>query len=247
MSKSSFQKPNGCFWAIIPAGGSGARFSNSRNKLLAPLASKPVIWHSIRAFLHHPWISGVIVLTSELSCADYQSFFEADSRLIWDRGGHERRSSVWNGLLRVPPEATHVVIHDAARPLVSKALIEHVIFEACSETNVGAIAAFPITDTLKKEALSSTGCIEKTIDRKILWGAQTPQVFETAILKKAHQTVPHHLSVTDDAQLIELASLGDVKLCASTSQNLKITTESDLLLAQAIWDLSAKKGLPDSI
>jgi len=238
MSISSPQKPQGCFWAIIPAGGSGTRFSNSHNKLAASLASKPVIWHSINAFLNHPWISGVIVLASESNWDEYQSFYEEeDNRLIWGAGGHDRRASVWNGLLQVPPEATHVLIHDAARPLVSKALIEDVILAACSETNVGAIAAFPITDTLKKEDISSDGCIEKTIDRKVLWGAQTPQAFKADILKQAHQAVPHHLPVTDDAQLIELASLGHVQLCASTSQNLKITTEYDLLLAQAIWNL----------
>jgi 2-C-methyl-D-erythritol 4-phosphate cytidylyltransferase len=243
MSISSPQKPDACFWTIIPAGGSGTRFSSQQNKLAAPLASKPVIWHSISAFLNHPWISGVIVLASESNCAEYQSFFKEDSRLLWGVGGHDRRASVWNGLLQVPSEATHVLIHDAARPLVSKALIEDVILAACSEANVGAIAAFSITDTLKKEDISSAGCIEKTIDRKVLWGAQTPQAFKADVLKQAHQAVPHHLPVTDDAQLIELASLGYVQLCASTSQNLKITTESDLLLAQALWNLTDRVGL----
>src|SRR6478609_8689846 len=126
MSQSSPSKPIGCFWAIIPAGGSGARFSNQQNKLLALLDSKPVLWHSIAAFLNHPWISGVIVLASESNLADYQSLFQDKDRLIWGIGGSDRRASVWNGLCRLPSEATHAVIHDAARPLLSKALIDTV-------------------------------------------------------------------------------------------------------------------------
>jgi 2-C-methyl-D-erythritol 4-phosphate cytidylyltransferase len=237
MTNSLMLKPNGrSFWAIIPAGGTGSRFSLHQNKLLAFLDEKPVIWHSVQAFLNHPWIEGVIVMASEQNLTDYQSYFENNSRLKWAIGGINRRETVCNGLNLLPSEVSHVVIHDAARPLVSAELIETVILAACEESCVGAIAAIPVSDTLKKSNLGNS-LIEQTVDRQNMWGAQTPQVFQTHTLKKAHQLVPLNAMITDDAQLIELTHLGQVQLCASLSNNLKITTEADLRLAQALKQL----------
>lgn len=231
-------KPKGCFWAIIPAAGTGSRYSPHQNKLLAPLGEKPVIWHSVQAFLNHPWIEGVIVLASELTLAQYQSYFDENPRLKWGVGGADRRETVLNGLNLLPIQSDYVVIHDAARPMISDDLIKAVILAACEELYVGSIAAIPVSDTLKKASSPNTPTIEQTVNRQNLWCVQTPQVFQAQTLKKAHQKIPLSESVTDDAQLVELAQLGHVHLCMSTSANLKITTESDLLLAKALKALS---------
>jgi 2-C-methyl-D-erythritol 4-phosphate cytidylyltransferase len=236
----SLLKPTGNFWVIIPAGGSGQRFSTSQDKLLAELGDQRVLWHSITPLLSHPWISGVVVVASAVQQAAYQALFETQTKLSWTTGGDDRRASVWQGLLKIPDTATHVVIHDAARPFLSSELIESVIRAATQKGNVGAIAALPIHDTVKQGQSRDPACIARTHDRSSLWRAQTPQVFNREILIQAHQHLAQTTPVTDDAQLIELAELGSVELVPSDSLNLKVTTPDDLRLARAYWELSQK-------
>ena len=141
-------------------------------------------------------------------------------------GGPRRQDSVRLGLEALP-ECRWVVVHDGARPLVTAALIEAGL-AAAAETGA-AIAAVPLADTLKEAA--EDGLIRRTLDRRNLWAAQTPQVFEYELLREAHRLAQGE--ATDDAALVE--ALGRrVKVFPGSPRNLKVTTAADLALAQAL-------------
>jgi 2-C-methyl-D-erythritol 4-phosphate cytidylyltransferase len=245
--KASPINPNGCLWALVPAGGSGQRFSSTEDKLLAQIDGRSVLSHSVNCLLSHPWVEGVVLIASEPQQAVYGTLLDLEIPTLLSSqnlrvvtGGRDRRASVWQGLQQIPQQATHVLIHDAARPFLNAGLIESVVSVAMYNKVAGAIAASPVYDTVKQSSLldDQPASIVKTLDRSTLWRAQTPQVFHLRTLLQAHQIVPLDTPVTDDAQLIELAQLGDVRLVSSDSLNLKITTAEDLRLAQAYWQLS---------
>jgi 2-C-methyl-D-erythritol 4-phosphate cytidylyltransferase len=142
-------------------------------------------------------------------------------------GGDTRRASVAAGLERVPTEV--VVVHDAARPLVTRAAVEAVVaaLEGCD----GALVAVPVDETLKRVVDER---VVSTVDRSGLWRAQTPQAFRTEVLRAAHRRAAEEgLDASDDAQLVERGG-GQIGVVASTSGNLKITYPEDFLVAQAL-------------
>ena len=145
------------------------------------------------------------------------------------RGGDWRSESVRNALAAAP-EATVVVVHDAARPLVTPDLVARCIdaLEGCD----GAIAAARVTDTVKEAGPS--GLVERTLERDRLWAVQTPQVFRADVLRRALDTSTEVLATaTDDASLVERAG-GTVRVVESPPDNLKVTTDLDLRMAEAI-------------
>jgi 2-C-methyl-D-erythritol 4-phosphate cytidylyltransferase len=146
------------------------------------------------------------------------------------RGGESRSASVRNALAAAP-EATIAVVHDAARPLVSRELVERCI--AALEPGVdGAIAAVPMTDTVKEAA--SDGRVLRTLDRSALWSIQTPQVFRADVLRRALERDALALAAaTDDAALVE--ELGaTVRVVESFPENIKVTKEHDLRIVEAL-------------
>jgi 2-C-methyl-D-erythritol 4-phosphate cytidylyltransferase len=150
-------------------------------------------------------------------------------------GGATRAQSVANALEAVGTEL--VAIHDAARPLVTPELIEAVVaILAADPRAAGAIAAAPVTDTIKQvpeQAPASPG-IESTLDRGRLWAAQTPQVFHVAALREALHADPDQLAAaTDEAMLVEEAG-GKVLIHAASAENLKVTTPLELRLAELL-------------
>ena len=145
------------------------------------------------------------------------------------RGGNWRSESVRNALAAAP-EATVVVVHDAARPLVTPELVARCIdaLEGCD----AAIAATRVTDTVKEAG--PPGLVERTLDRDRLWAVQTPQVFRADVLRRALGASAEVLAAaTDDASLVERAG-GTVRVVESSPDNLKVTTELDLRMAEAI-------------
>jgi 2-C-methyl-D-erythritol 4-phosphate cytidylyltransferase len=143
-------------------------------------------------------------------------------------GGAERADSVRAGLAKVSPEATHIAIHDAARPMVTPGEVDRV-FAAAVQTGA-AILATPVTATLKRVV---DGRIVATQPRESLWAAQTPQAFELGLYRRAVEA-SEGAAVTDDAQLVE--RLGEpVTIVEGSPQNLKITTQEDLKLASSIF------------
>jgi 2-C-methyl-D-erythritol 4-phosphate cytidylyltransferase len=232
-------KPEGTIWAVMPAGGSGLRYSATEDKLLAAITGIPVLQHTITGLLAAPSISGITLVCSARNRETYQSLITRhfpNAPVHFVPGGATRRDSVYNGLNSLPPEVDIVVIHDAARPLIRSEWIEHAIAQVKQGAS-GAIVAIPVYDTLKQAqpgGNTQMPCIQTTLDRSLLWRAQTPQVFNRQILMQAHTQVPHDIPVTDDAQLVELANLGKVVLIPGDERNLKITTPADIQMAEAL-------------
>jgi 2-C-methyl-D-erythritol 4-phosphate cytidylyltransferase len=221
-----------CAGAIIVAAGSSQRMRGV-DKLFAPLAGRPVLAHSVAAFVSHPSIGETVVVTSSANEEATRALVaELAPRARVVLGGARRRDSVRAGLEALA-DCEYVVVHDAARPMVTAALIDAAL-EGAREVGA-ALCAVPITDTVKRSEPS--GRVSSTVTRQGLWLAQTPQAFRTDLLLRAHRTV--ELDVTDDAALIEL--LGEpVKLVLGSTRNLKISQPEDLALARAL--LAAAEG-----
>jgi len=218
----------GSVGAIIAAAGQSRRFGEG-DKLFAPLAGRPLILHTLIAFEVCRAVDRVVLVLAAESLERGRRLVEAagfDKVAAVCPGGPRRRDSVRLGLEALG-ECRWVVVHDGARPLVTAALIEAAL-AAAAETGA-AIAAVPVVDTLKEAAEDSL--ITRTLDRRNLWAAQTPQVFAYELLCEAHRLAAN--DATDDAALVE--ALGRrVKVFPGSPRNLKVTTAADLALAQAL-------------
>jgi 2-C-methyl-D-erythritol 4-phosphate cytidylyltransferase len=200
-------------WAVVVAGGSGTRFG--RPKQLEPLGGRRVIDWSIDAM--RPHVAGVVVVGSaELGTASELAVTAVVP------GGATRSESVRSGLGGLPPSATHVMVHDAARPLVADATVGAVA-AALVDGAEAVVPVVPITDTVR----SVDG---GTVDRSRFVAAQTPQGFSVSVLRRAHGS---GADGTDDAGLVEAAGVSVVHVPGSAN-NLKITFPHDLLVAEAL-------------
>jgi 2-C-methyl-D-erythritol 4-phosphate cytidylyltransferase len=230
-------------WAVVPAGGSGSRFSAHQDKLLASLGGKPVLVRTVESLLGCSMLAGIVIVASQQNQALYQAVLSEAfpaAPLLFAVGGASRRASVYQGLLALPEAAEIVVIHDAARPLVRLATLQAAI-EGVKAPVVGTLAAIPVVDTIKK--VGSSGIVQRTVDRATLWKAQTPQVFMRSLLQKAHEQVSSSIESTDDAQLMELAGLGPIQIIPGSESNLKITGLDDLPLAESFLNAQAQTPL----
>ena len=203
---------------IIPAGGSGERLGADRPKAFVVCAGRPLLEWSLE-------VLGEVC--DRVVGAMPQGYDEGPDRV---RGGESRSASVRNAV-DAAPEASMFVVHDAARPLVTRDLVERCI--AAIEPGIdGAIAAVPMTDTVKEVA--TDGRVLRTLDRSTLWAVQTPQVFRADILRRALERDAAALAAaTDDAWLVDDAG-GVVTVVESFPENLKVTRESDLRIAEAL-------------
>jgi 2-C-methyl-D-erythritol 4-phosphate cytidylyltransferase len=199
---------------VIPAGGSGERLGADRPKAFVVCAGRPLIEWSLEV------LEAVCDRVVVAAPADWL-------RPGWVEGGPSRSASVRNALAAAP-EARTAVVHDAARPLVTRELVE-----ACVGALMGvdgAIAAAPVADTIK-EAYPD-GTVLRTLDRSRLWAVQTPQVFRAEALRRALDIDDSALAAaTDDASLLEAAG-GTVRLVEAPPENFKVTTEADLARAE---------------
>ena len=217
---------------IIVAAGSGSRTGSKELKQFRWVAGKPMLLHSLQTFQARPEVAMVVCVLPREHVADPPPWiFQCDTdRLLLSIGGRHRSESVSNGLEDLPPECEIVVIHDAARPLVSQETIGRVIDEA--RKGNGAVAALPVSDTLKR--VDSSGKVVVTVDRLGLWRAQTPQAFPRAVIERAHREAREADRVaTDDAALCEQIGL-PVVVVRGSERALKITEESDFSLAEAL-------------
>ena len=235
--------------ALIVAAGSSVRFGGAVPKTYAMLGGQPVLSHSLQTLGAHPAIDAVRVVIQE----DHRQLY---AQTLTDRraspkilepvlGGGERQESVRLGLESIAPLAPQtVIIHDAARPLLTSTLIERVLAPVQTENSgvSGAIAALPVSDTIKRSTTETTSAgqplIAKTVDRRNLWRAQTPQAFDFRAIVAAHQMAVNDVH-TDDAAIAEASGL-DVALVPGEMENLKITNAEDL--ARAEMFLSAQRG-----
>ncbi|MCX5941420.1 MAG: 2-C-methyl-D-erythritol 4-phosphate cytidylyltransferase [Cyanobium sp. LacPavin_0818_WC50_MAG_67_9] len=218
---------------LIAAAGSGRRMGAEGNKLLLPVAGRPVLAWTLEAALACPaihWIGIVGQPVDAEAIAEIVAAAGPDRPVQWILGGDTRQESVCRGLAALPAEAAGVLIHDGARCLVEPALLER----CAAAVNGGAavIAATPVTDTIKQ--VDGAGTITGTPDRRGLWAAQTPQGFPVAQLRTAHATATAEgWSVTDDAALFERLGL-PVQVLEAPPSNIKLTTRFDLTVAEAV-------------
>jgi 2-C-methyl-D-erythritol 4-phosphate cytidylyltransferase len=203
---------------IIPAGGSGERLGADRPKAFVVCAGRPLIEWSLE-------VLGAVC--DRVVVAAPEGYDEGPDRV---RGGESRSASVRNAVEAV--EDTDIfVVHDAARPLVTRELVERCI-DAIEPGIDGAIAAIPMTDTVKEVAVDHR--VLRTLDRSTLWAVQTPQVFRADILRRALERDAAALAAaTDDAWLVDDAG-GVITVVESYPENLKVTRESDLRIAEAL-------------
>jgi 2-C-methyl-D-erythritol 4-phosphate cytidylyltransferase/2-C-methyl-D-erythritol 2,4-cyclodiphosphate synthase len=214
--------------AIIAAGGRSTRFGGDRPKQLLMLAGRPILARSIDAFVCSPLVDDIVVaLPPDVFIALPDYLRSRDHRIDLVEGGRRRQDSVANAFARVAGRADVVVVHDAARPLVSVDLIRRTI-EAAAETGA-AIAAVRAHDTVKRG--DASGLVTATLPRDEIYLAQTPQAFRTAVLRHALAVADQTAPATDEAMLAERAG-HHVKLVTGDPLNLKITTPEDLAMAE---------------
>ncbi len=219
--------------AIVPAAGEGTRFGGTVRKQFVALNGLPILSHTLRALAAAQTLAGAIIVVppgEEPIGREALRLADVDLETEVVPGGQERQDSVYNGLQRARPDTDVVLIHDGVRPFVSREVIVATI-EAAKEWGA-AVTAVPVTDTIKR--VDDDGLVVETPARESLWAVQTPQAFRYALLLRAHQTVRgQRIIATDDAALVERIGVR-VKVVRGSSENLKITSEEDLLLADLI-------------
>jgi 2-C-methyl-D-erythritol 4-phosphate cytidylyltransferase len=212
---------------IIVAAGRGTRMGPKIDKLFFEVAGRPVVAHTWRRFADAAEIDEIVVVVREGMQSAFKELaaqykLKKPFRLV--AGGAERQDSVWNGLEAISPSAKIVAIQDGARPCTSLALITATI-AAARETGA-AVAAQPVTDTIKESADGSL--ITRTLDRSRLWAVQTPQAFKVDVIRRALEEVRKTgLLVTDDTAACELIGQ-PVKLVIGATPNPKVTVPADL-------------------
>lgn len=215
---------------VVAAGGSGRRMGGMRKQYLE-LAGKPVLLRALEPFLGIASVRWIIVALPSDDVADPPEFLVSlGDRVRLVAGGHERTDSVRAALQAVPEEADVVLIHDAARPLVTPDVIERAIQAAAA--GLAAVPGVPVEDTIKR--VDEGGRIVDTLERERLWRAQTPQAFPRELILRAHaQAEAEGVTATDDAALVERVG-GTVVVVPGSPENIKLTSPSDLALAEAI-------------
>ena len=223
----------------ILLGAGGSTRMNGVDKIVAPLLGRPLLEYSLRELADADSIAGIVIVAGEKNA---DSVYSVADRIRLDKiiavctGGARRQDSVRAGLEQVG-DATHVLVHDGARPLIDTPLISRAV-QAASD-HKAAIAAVPVKDTIKiaDEKMS----VHKTVPRENLWAVQTPQIFESELLKSAHRSIES--DVTDDASMVEM--LGhEVKLFMGSYENLKVTTPEDIAIAETILRSRSQVGVP---
>ncbi|HEY0754179.1 MAG TPA: 2-C-methyl-D-erythritol 4-phosphate cytidylyltransferase [Ktedonobacteraceae bacterium] len=226
---------------VIVAAGSSQRMAG-RDKLWTPLAGRITLARTIDAFAASPLIAQIVLV---LNPARLEQARELCAHEGWPQvsvsglvsGGQRRQDSVRAGLDYLAanvPETRWVMIHDGARPLVSNSLLEAGLQAA--QAHQAAVAAVPVKDTIKQV---ENGIIQATPERSRLWAVQTPQVFAFSLIHQAHHNSLAEIEATDDAALLERLGY-PVAIFPGSYTNLKITTQEDLLLAEALL-----RGLTD--
>ena len=237
-------------WAVVPAAGIGTRFAADRPKQYLPLAGQLIAERSLNTLASSGLFEAIIVAVNPVD--NHFNLLPSAALPLVERvdGGASRAASVLNGLKALSNRAQKddwVMVHDIARPLVTVASLQR-LRDAVSDTDVAAILAAPIYDTIKQVAVSDLDSqakkidgrvkktdglpiIKATLDRRQLWAAQTPQMIRYGLLCDAlNQALVSGDEVTDEASAVERLG-ADVAVVENTQQNIKITTADDLQMA----------------
>lgn len=225
-----------CYYALVPCAGSGSRAGTDQPKQYQAVAGQPLVMHTLQA------LAGVARLTAGLVVLSPGDDFVWPEGSDWPQrfsrahcGGATRAHSVFNGLQALRESGARdedwVLVHDAARCLVTPALVNTLI-DACKNDPVGGLLALPLPDTLK---CAAGGRVAATVPREDKWLAQTPQMFRLGALQQAlaAQAASGFAGVTDEASALEMAGLQPL-LVPGSAHNFKVTYPSDFVLAQAV-------------
>ena len=220
-------------WAILAAAGSGERLGLDRPKAFASLNDRPLLAEPLERLDASEWVDGIVVAAPpewEEPCILVAEEIAAGKVAKAVTGGATRSESVQNALAEVPDDATVVLVHDAARPLISDEVIERVI-TALADGWDGAVPTLPIADTVKRVDGET---MAETLDREVLVTAQTPQAFVASALRDAFSTLQHSVTKSTDCASLMEANGGRVRAVEGDPRLLKVTTQADLDLV-ASW------------
>ncbi|HEX9704976.1 MAG TPA: 2-C-methyl-D-erythritol 4-phosphate cytidylyltransferase [Gemmatimonadales bacterium] len=233
MSSPAASRPDA--GVVLVAAGAGARAGPGEPKQFRPILGVPMLLRALRPFISHPDVLQVAVV---LPAAHARQPPEWLARLVGERltltpGGAERAQSVRAGLEALQRDANVVLVHDAARPFVSRSTIDAVLGRA--RAGVAAVAAVPVSDTVK--SVDDEHRVQRTVSRDGLWRAQTPQGFPRAMLETAYAAAPAAFAAgtapTDDAELCERYGF-PVEVIPDGAHNFKVTTSEDFRIAEAL-------------
>ncbi len=235
-------------YAVIPCAGTGSRAGTAIPKQYQPIAGRAMLWHTLAAFAACPAITETLLVLAPGDdwFAQHTAPPEVPARrfMTTPTGGASRAESVRNGLLALREQGAQpddwVLVHDAARCLITREQIEHLI-EVCAQDETGGLLAVPLPDTLKCE-LPRNGLpadvparVAATVPRDDKWLAQTPQMFRLGVLLQALESglqhAPEH--ITDEASAIERLGLQPL-LVQGSGWNFKVTYPEDFTLAEAV-------------
>lgn len=225
--------------ALIVAAGRGERLGSGRPKALVTLGGRPMLWWSVEALRSVPAVTSIVVALPA------EALDQAPEGTVAVAGGVVRSESVRSALAATGPDDDPVIVHDAARPLASAELFSRALDELSGSGADAVITAAPVSDTIK-EVGPDGRTVERTLDRSRLWAVQTPQVFRRAALETALGGADEALlaAATDDAWLIERAG-GVVRVIDAGPRNLKVTTPTDLKLAELLVSQCTDAGGDD--
>ena len=224
------------FWAVIPAAGVGARMAADRPKQYLQLGGRTILEHSLGCFLDHPRLKGLVVSLAiddpywpTLACA-------TDPRIQRADGGSERSGSVLNALLQLnalgASDDDWVLVHDAARPNLSRDDLDKLLAELADDP-VGGLLAVPARDTLKR--VDKHGRVVDTVERSLIWQAYTPQMFRLGALHRAlADSLVADAVITDEASAMEWSGQAP-RLIEGRSDNIKVTRPEDLEWLKLRW------------
>ena len=211
--------------ALIVAAGRGERLGSGMPKALIALAGKPMLQWSVDALRGVPAVERIVVALPP-ECVD-----QAPPGTVGVAGGAVRSESV-RLALAAADDGDPVIVHDAARPLVTAELFERALAELESSGADAVIAAAPVADTIK-EVADDGRTVARTLDRSRLWAVQTPQVFRRSVLERALASDELIAQATDDAWLVERLG-GRVRVVDSPAENIKVTTALDISIAEKL-------------
>ncbi len=217
---------------VIVAAGQGTRTGDAELKQFRWIAGKPMLLHSIHAFEKRADVAQIVAVLPRAFAGDPPPWiFQSDlERLLVSVGGAERGDSVWSGIEDLEDECRIVVVHDAARPLVTDDTIDRVI--AATRQGVSAVAALPVVDTLKE--IDDQQRVLRTVDRDRFWRVQTPQAFPRDVIEEAYRVaLSDRRYATDDAALVERIGK-PVVVVRGAERGMKVTDALDFALLEAL-------------
>ncbi|MEW6510512.1 MAG: 2-C-methyl-D-erythritol 4-phosphate cytidylyltransferase [Bacteroidota bacterium] len=225
---------------VIPAGGRGTRLKRLLPKQFAPLGNATMLDHAVAAFQALWEVDSIVVVVPSRFVRRTRAHLTRagfDKVVAVVKGGRTRQDSVRNGLAACGTSTGIVLVHDAARPFVSRRLIRDVIRSAVRHG--AAAAALPVKETIAMERPRRRGFLLDTPSRETLWTMQTPQGFRTEMLRRAQRRAQRAgFAGTDEASLVERLGI-PVRIVPGDEWNIKITTPADMKLAQ--WLLKRLK------